>query len=70
MSGMNTKNIAAVFDKCTDCDKDMKEILVRITDTKKMNQMKKDPRRCRECAKEQNHTDSVIDIELRKAGII
>lgn len=63
-------NIAALYDKCTDCGKPMSEILIPITDRKAIHEQEVKARLCRKCTKEQKHTDSVIDIELKKAAII
>ena len=67
---LNTSTTSIVFEKCTTCEKKMKEIFMPMSDMKAIREFEKKERLCRECAKESKFNDDVITIDLRKRGII
>ena len=67
---MYTMELQRIFNECTNCHKEMKAILVNAFDLKAIKEQEQKERLCRKCGKEAKHNDSVLDYELRKAGII
>ena len=69
---MNLNNIivSLVFERCDECNKKMKEIIMPISDMKAIEEFKIKGRLCQKCAKESKFNDDVITIDLRKRGII
>ena len=69
---MNLNNIivSLVFERCDECNKKMKEIIMPISDMKAIQEFKIKGRLCQKCAKESKFNDDVITIDLRKRGII
>ena len=69
---MNLNNIivSLVFERCDECNKKMKEIIMPISDMKAIQEFKIKGRLCQQCAKKSKFNDDVITIDLRKRGII
>jgi len=58
------------FNKCDGCDKVMGDININMNDPDAVAEQEKKERLCRKCQKERSLSDSVIEKELRDAGIM
>ena len=69
---MNLNNVivSIVFERCDECNKKMKEIIMPISDMKAIQEFKIKGRLCQECAKKSKLNDDIITIDLKRRGII
>ena len=67
---LNTSTTSIVFEKCTTCEKKMKEIFMPMSDMKAIREFEKKERLCQECAKKSKLNDDIITIDLKRRGII
>ena len=69
---MNLNNIivSIVFERCDECHKKMKEIIMPISDMKAIQEFKIKGRLCRKCAIKSKLNDDIITIDLKRRGII
>ncbi len=69
---MKTKGIQQVFDTCTElhCNNKIREVLVLIDNKEAIRKQEAKERLCPKCKESQSFGNSVLDIELRKLGLI